>query len=286
MDEIKRLKDPLYGYITIATDVARKIVDTPTFQRLRRVMQTSYSPLYSSSIHNRFIHSLGVFHLGSLASSTIVNQINSKKINIINIDVIQKTFLLACLLHDVGHAPFSHTGEKFYLDDIDSNKYRFVHERLKGIVNSASFTDDVPVGDSNSAAPHEVMSVIENVVFAHDAERKWIQNHPTVLYEIYIIQHIINELNTKFSTHEKKLFSEGTLSREGIIFEDDVKVSLMCDDDLIFLLKSKLSDPLSKEYFDRNSRRNPIWKSESEYKSYLKNSVGDKVLLKIENALK
>ena len=51
------------------------------------------------------------------------------------------------------------------------------------------------------------ISVIENVVYAHDAERKWIQTHPVVLYEAYILQHIIGYLSEKIDDNEKKLFA-------------------------------------------------------------------------------
>lgn len=55
----KRLKDPIYGYIEIPLQYMNNIIDTSVFQRLRRIIQTSYSPLYSSAVHNRFVHSIG-----------------------------------------------------------------------------------------------------------------------------------------------------------------------------------------------------------------------------------
>ena len=57
MKDYKRIKDPIYGYIKIPVIYMTNIVDTAVFQRLRRVIQTSYSPLYSSAVHNRFVHS-------------------------------------------------------------------------------------------------------------------------------------------------------------------------------------------------------------------------------------
>lgn len=66
MKKYKRLKDPIYGYIQIPMTYMSGIVDSATFQRLRRIIQTSYSPLYSSAVHNRFVHSLGVYHLGTI----------------------------------------------------------------------------------------------------------------------------------------------------------------------------------------------------------------------------
>lgn len=68
----KRFKDPVYGYIEIEENIVAGVLDTATFQRLRDIIQTSYSPLYSSAIHNRFSHSLGVYHLGKIAAHTFL----------------------------------------------------------------------------------------------------------------------------------------------------------------------------------------------------------------------
>ena len=57
------------------------------------------------------------------------------------------------------------------------------------------------------------LSIIENVVYAHDAEKKWIQQHPVVLYEAYIIKHIIRRLYEELNTAESNLFSEEALSQ-------------------------------------------------------------------------
>lgn len=272
------------------------IIDTACFQRLRRIIQTSYSPLYSSAVHNRFVHSMGVFHLGEIASTQVITEIEKKYQFEFDVKRIGEIFMIACLLHDVGHAPFSHTGEEFYLDD--DKKFTGVHNKLIEVVSAGKFAEDVPKEKTAAAAPHEIMSsivglisfpefflnenereffarcitgykyseksdendirncfiqllnskvidvdkldylirdayitgfdtvsidyerllgaltivktdsgyelayyknaisVIENVVYAHDAERKWIQSHPIVIYETYILQHIIGHLCT------------------------------------------------------------------------------------------
>ena len=117
MDGYKRFKDPIYGYIDIPVNYVNEIIDTSEFQRLRRISQTSYSALYSSSVHNRFIHSIGVFYLGSIASQSLYDNLSKLKSTkrLDNWRRVKEVFCLACLLHDVGHAPFSHTGEKFFL---------------------------------------------------------------------------------------------------------------------------------------------------------------------------
>ena len=70
----KRFKDPIYGYIEIEEELITQVVDSASFQRLRDVIQTSYSPLYASAVHNRFVHSIGVYHLGCVASKAFQNE--------------------------------------------------------------------------------------------------------------------------------------------------------------------------------------------------------------------
>lgn len=60
---MKQIKDPIYGYVDI-DDIYIQLINTPEFQRLRNIVQTSYQALYPSALHNRFVHSIGVFHLG------------------------------------------------------------------------------------------------------------------------------------------------------------------------------------------------------------------------------
>lgn len=97
---MKKLKDPIYGYIDITDDVIEGIIDTATFQRLRSIVQTSYAPLYASAVHNRFVHSLGVFHLGSLVSVSFEKAIEENDLKCIS--EYLEIFKYACLLHDVG----------------------------------------------------------------------------------------------------------------------------------------------------------------------------------------
>ena len=95
MKNYKRVKDPIYGYIKIPVTYMTNIVDTAVFQRLRRVIQTSYSPLYSSAVHNRFVHSMGVFYLGELTVNQLIKEVR-KKINLsMDLEGIGELFKLA-----------------------------------------------------------------------------------------------------------------------------------------------------------------------------------------------
>lgn len=150
----KRIKDFVHGYITIPKVFTKSIVDTPNFQRLRRIEQTSMRALFPSARHDRFIHSLGTFHLGSIAIENIVK--NS------SIDVISEhevSFKLACLLHDCGHAPFSHTFENYF------NPKNILRDKLKEITPSDFHVDlDCAV----PAKPHEYLSAIVSIIIYGD----------------------------------------------------------------------------------------------------------------------
>lgn len=380
MLEYKRFKDPIYGYIDITEEIISEIVDTAAFQRLRNIIQTSYAPLYSSAVHNRFVHSLGVYHLGCLVARTI----SEDKENFSEIENFERylyIFELACLLHDLGHAPFSHTGEEYYLDNGDRTK---LHSLIIELSNDIDLQEEIQ-NRNYKAAPHELMSVIvslkgygevfrndeeksffsrcitgyqyvkktdslhsflnsmisllnssvidvdkldylirdayitgfetvsidyerllrsvrirkidnkyeivylkgaisviENVVYAHDAERKWIQNHPVVQYEAYLLQSAIEAIKEKYQ--DINIFSYDALTQTGVEVSDGYKVFLLCDADIIFLMKN-LDHTSVKEYYERKNRRHPLWKSESEYKAIFNVGFTDDLFEIVEKSL-
>ena len=109
-----RIRDPLYGFIYLTT-AEKAIVDTPIFQRLRRVHQLALTKyVYPSAEHSRFVHSLGVMHCATLILSGIFENKKTDLYITPNCRMI-KTLRYAALLHDIGHLPFSHAVEKQWL---------------------------------------------------------------------------------------------------------------------------------------------------------------------------
>jgi HD superfamily phosphohydrolase len=119
---MKLIKDTIHGYIKIPKEYCCCIIDTSVFQRLRRIEQTSIRSLFPCAHHDRFVHSLGTYHLGSKAirevfnnSGEVINEIEKgNKLDKNWKDKLIKTFEIACLLHDCGQTPFSHTFEYHY----------------------------------------------------------------------------------------------------------------------------------------------------------------------------
>ncbi len=102
----KIFNDPVYGFINIPGGIIFDLIEHPYFQRLRRITQLGLSHLvYPSAIHSRFSHVLGAMFLMGEALHTL-----KQKGNIISNEE-HEAALIAILLHDIGHGPFSHALE-------------------------------------------------------------------------------------------------------------------------------------------------------------------------------
>ena len=113
-EEIFNIRDPLYGFIPI-TEFEKKIIDTWPFQRLRNIHQLGTTMwVYPAGRHTRFEHSLGTFYL----SKRMVNCLESELL----LEDDMSVFHLASLLHDIGHAPFSHVGENIGFSNPSKSK--------------------------------------------------------------------------------------------------------------------------------------------------------------------
>lgn len=129
----KIINDPVYGFITIRSDLIFDIITHPWFQRLRHIRQLGLTDfVYPGALHTRFQHALGAMHL----MGRVLENLRTK-----DIEISEEEFeasQLAILLHDIGHGPFSHTLEETLLHGVshESLSYRFMQELNKDFNNA------------------------------------------------------------------------------------------------------------------------------------------------------
>lgn len=113
LNKRKIINDPVYGFISIASDLLYDLVDHPYFQRLRRIRQLGLADIvYPGALHTRFHHALGAMHLMSQALRTL-----QEKGHMIW-EPESEGAQAAILLHDLGHGPFSHVLESVVLPGV------------------------------------------------------------------------------------------------------------------------------------------------------------------------
>jgi uncharacterized protein len=109
----KIFNDPVHGFIAIPNELTFDIIEHPFFQRLRRIRQLGLTPLvYPGALHTRFQHALGAMHLMGMAVDTLRqkgNEITQSEEN---------SVVLAILMHDIGHGPYSHSLENSIVDGL------------------------------------------------------------------------------------------------------------------------------------------------------------------------
>ena len=113
MNKLKIINDPIYGFITIPSELIFDIIEHKYFQRLRRISQMGMAYLvYPGAHHTRFQHAIGCTFLMQKA----VQVLKFKGISISKKE--EEALIIAILLHDIGHGAFSHALEHSIVNDI------------------------------------------------------------------------------------------------------------------------------------------------------------------------
>jgi HD superfamily phosphohydrolase len=126
------IRDPVHGFVRLSR-LEWEIINQPVFQRLRRIRQLAWTDMvYPGAVHTRFEHSLGVMQVCSRLFDTLRRRSGDILRDVYNYDDgslerQRRVLRLAALMHDLGHAPFSHAAEELLPMKPDGSE-RYVHE--------------------------------------------------------------------------------------------------------------------------------------------------------------
>ena len=167
---------PIHGFVKL-NDWEREIVDHSAFQRLRRIRQLAWSEyVYPGTTHTRFEHSLGVMH----TATRLYNAVAERSEEVLaseffyNRDGLvrdRQLVRLAALLHDVGHAPFSHGAEELFPRKQGGN-HRYVHEDYSNSIIRTKLKDVIenhPLNLNYGFRADDVAALIEGAGTARQA---------------------------------------------------------------------------------------------------------------------
>lgn len=146
--EKRVIRDPIHGYIHIEDKVIWDLINSKEFQRLRRVRQLgSTLMVFPSGEHSRMMHSLGAYEI----ARRMINEVDDIRNTLTERE--KMVLMVAALLHDIGHAPFSHSFES-----ILSCKHELYTAQI--ITGPSEVADVLRSIDQN--LPEEVAAVIDH----------------------------------------------------------------------------------------------------------------------------
>ena len=151
----KIINDPVYGFITIDDELIFNIIAHPYYQRLRRIQQMAMAHLvYPGAVHTRLHHSLGAYHLMTLALQELIR----KGIEITAEE--QQAAKIAILLHDCGHGPYSHALEQVLAEGVHHEKLSLliIEELNKKFDGKLQMALDIFIGDYHKNFLHQLVS--------------------------------------------------------------------------------------------------------------------------------
>ncbi len=148
MINYRSIADSIHKYIDFPENFYFDIIDTPEFQRLRRLEQLGgVSVSYPSATHSRFIHSLGAFHIANRIGNNLQKKYPSK-VTSSDIQLVSTT----ALIHDVGHGPFSHMFEdtiKLLCNRSDNNN---CFSKYEAFIRHENITEQIVRSDDSAIA--------------------------------------------------------------------------------------------------------------------------------------
>lgn len=117
------INDPIHGYIRYTHPLAgetgaseRDVLDNPWVQRMRFISQLQSARwVYPSAEHTRFQHLLGSMAVASEIAAQVMPSLREIAPDCPSPGLVESLLRMTALLHDVGHGPFSHFFDEYYL---------------------------------------------------------------------------------------------------------------------------------------------------------------------------
>lgn len=148
LNEVKVLRDPIHEYIHIEYQVIWDCLNSPEFQRLRRIHQLGAThQVYHAAEHSRFSHSLGVYEI----VRRMVNEVEGLKEELSEEEQIE--VMLAGMLHDIGHGPFSHSFESVL---------EFNHEKMGALILLGESTIHDVLVSHHPDLPKHIVDILQH----------------------------------------------------------------------------------------------------------------------------
>lgn len=172
-DMFQRLRDPIHDLVEFADTPFERMIwsllESPEFQRLRRVRQLGFSDfVFPGATHSRFSHSVGVFHTSRILCNVLREKLGSDFIS-----DRAEVAICAALIHDLGHGPFSHAFEAALGEEGRHEEWteRFIKEtHLRDKLESfrRGFSDEVAAIFKSETSPDIYSSIVSS---QFDADR-------------------------------------------------------------------------------------------------------------------
>lgn len=154
------IRDPVHNLITLNdkdAELLLPLMDSPPFQRLRRIRQLGFACLtYPGAEHSRWAHSFGVCHIARRMLDALLARCGGTSVEAKVLSDLRRAIIVAALLHDVGHGPFSHVFERAlpepqdppedYPTDHEGWSERIIREHFDDDLTSLGVSTDVVVG--------------------------------------------------------------------------------------------------------------------------------------------
>lgn len=195
--------DPIHGYISFVSDASassevteRHVIDHPWVQRLRQIhqLQTAWY-VFPTAEHTRFQHVMGVMHLAGRVATLLHASLVETCSDVPSLGYVESLMRMAGLLHDVGHGPFGHFLDEYFLADHglthETLGSAIIREELAGLLRGIRRTPNNRLDDTEQLDPRQIAYLITRPTTETDAATpQWLRFLRSLFSGIYTVDNM------------------------------------------------------------------------------------------------